>query len=155
VHARGVAAIDDFTTDLENPPAFRQATAEPANEGRDMSYPRAFAAVQRSCCSDLGPARLSVAPSTALVRGEGVVLAQPHGTVTRRDPAGGELEATATTRLFGFHDDIVIRVRPEGTGSRVDVRTKSRDGHGELGANVDRIRLILAALQTSPEQPAS
>lgn len=151
LRSRGAPAINDFTTDLETPPAFQQAAADPANAGRDMSYPPAFAAVQRSCCADLGPAKLQVAPATAYVRVESVALAQPDWTVTRRDPTAGELEATATTRLFGFHDDIVIRVRPDGTGSRVDLRSKSRDGRGDLGTNADRIRRIVSALVAAQE----
>lgn len=155
INSRGAPAISDFTTDLENPPAFKEATAAADNAGRDMAYPPVFAAVQRSCCPDLGPAKLAIAPGTAYVRVESVALAQPDWTVTRRDPATGELEAIATTRLFGFHDDIVIRVRPDGTGSRIDMRSKSRDGRGDLGTNADRIRRIVSALQAAQEPPAS
>lgn len=155
LQSRGAPAINDFTTDPESPPGFHQALIDPANAGRDMAYPPAFAAVQRSCCPDLGPAKLGVAPGTAYVRVESVALAQPDWTVTRRDPGAGELEAVATTRLFGFHDDLVIRVRPDGTGSRVDMRSKSRDGRGDLGTNADRIRRIVSALQAAQEPPAS
>jgi uncharacterized protein (DUF1499 family) len=120
-----------------------------------MTYPPAFAAVQRSCCADLAAAHLPVAPATAFVRVETLALAQPDWTLIRRDPATGEIEAVATTRVFGFHDDVVVRVRPDGTGSRVDVRSKSRDGRGDLGTNADRIRRFVAALQTTPEPPRS
>jgi len=59
----------------------------------------------------------------------------------------GALEAVATSRLFGFQDDIVVRVRPEGEGgSRVDVRSKSRDGKGDRGVNAARIRSFMAEL---------
>ena len=37
----------------------------------------------------------------------------PTWSVTRRDPQAGELEAVATSKLFGFQDDVVIRVRPD------------------------------------------
>jgi uncharacterized protein (DUF1499 family) len=60
----------------------------------------------------------------------------------------------ATSRLFGFHDDIAIRVRPEADGtSRIDVRSKSRDGQGDLGVNAARIRTFVAALEASPATP--
>src|SRR5713226_3671547 len=56
-------------------------------------------------------------------------------------------EAIATSRLFGFQDDIVIRVRPDGTGtSRVDMRSKSRDGKGDRGVNAARIRAYMVEL---------
>ena len=61
-------------------------------------------------------------------------------------PAEGRIEATDTTRWFGFKDDIVIRVRPEGAGSRVDVRSVSRVGRGDVGTNARRIRDFLKAL---------
>ena len=48
---------------------------------------------------------------------------------------------------FGFKDDIVVRVRPEGAGSRVDVRSMSRVGLSDLGANAARVRAFLARLQ--------
>ena len=61
-------------------------------------------------------------------------------------PAEGRLEATATTPWFGFKDDVVVRLTPAGTGSRVDVRSKSRVGRSDLGANAKRIRAFLAEL---------
>src|SRR5207247_4988307 len=65
-------------------------------------------------------------------------------TVTRSDPSAGLLEAMATSRLFGFHDDIAIRVRPEADGtSRIDMRSKSRDGQGDFGVNAARIRTFV------------
>jgi hypothetical protein len=47
----------------------------------------------------------------------------------------------------GFVDDIVVRVRPRPDGSLVDVRSKSRDGQGDLGANAARIRQLANALR--------
>ena len=58
----------------------------------------------------------------------------------------GELEATSTSRLFRFVDDVVVRVRSDGAGSRVDVRSKSRDGKGDFGVNAERIRAFRARL---------
>jgi uncharacterized protein (DUF1499 family) len=73
----------------------------------------------------------------------------PTWVITAEDPAGGTIEAVVTSRLFGFQDDVVIRVRPDGTGaSRVDMRSKSRDGKGDLGANASRIRAYVSALES-------
>jgi len=60
--------------------------------------------------------------------------------IVREDPSARVIEATDTTRIFRFVDDVAIRVRPDGDGSRVDVRSRSRDGKGDLGANAARIR---------------
>ena len=62
------------------------------------------------------------------------------------DSAQGRLEATATTRWFGFKDDVVVRVRPDGAGSRVDVRSVSRVGGSDVGTNAARIRGFVARI---------
>ena len=57
------------------------------------------------------------------------------------------IEATHKSRWFGFIDDISIRIAPVENGTRVDVRSKSRVGRSDLGANVKRIRAFQADLQ--------
>src|SRR5437879_5918706 len=71
----------------------------------------------------------------------------PAWEITAVDSTAGRIEATATTRWFGFKDDIVIRVTPRGADSAVvDMRSKSRVGKSDVGANASRIRTYLAAL---------
>jgi len=148
IAARGMGTprINDFTTDLDDPPAFRNAATLPANAGRDLTYPAAFAVVQRGCCPDLHPARLRGGTEEVFARARQVADSM-HWTITAAEPAAGTIEATAQSRLFGFVDDIVIRVRPDGGASRVDVRSKSRDGKGDLGTNAARIRRYIDALE--------
>jgi uncharacterized protein (DUF1499 family) len=87
-------------------------------------------------------------PAEAFARARRVAESMPAWTITAADAANGTIEAVATTRLFGFQDDIAIRVRPDGAGaSRVDVRSKSRDGQGDLGANAARIRAYVSTLE--------
>jgi uncharacterized protein (DUF1499 family) len=72
------------------------------------------------------------------------------------DETRGRLEAVATTRLLRFKDDIVVRMRSEASGTRIDVRSKSRVGRSDLGANARRIRAFLDALRQSlTEAPAA
>jgi uncharacterized protein (DUF1499 family) len=145
---RGAPRINDFTTDLADPPAFRHAATLPANAGRDLAYPASFAPIQQACCADLRPAHLHVAPAEAFTRARDVATSMPAWTITDADPGTGMIEAVATTRLFGFQDDVAIRVRPDGpAGSRIDVRSKSRDGKGDLGTNAARIRTYVHALE--------
>jgi uncharacterized protein (DUF1499 family) len=146
--ARGSGAprINDFTTDLADPPAFKHAATLPPNRGRDLGYPPAFADVQRACCADLKPAVIP-AGRDALTRAREVAAKMPSWEVTAVDAQTGTVEAVATSRLFGFQDDIVIRVRPQADGSsRVDMRSKSRDGQGDMGVNAQRIRDYIAAV---------
>ena len=145
---RGAPRINDFTTDLADPPVLRHAAALPANAGRDLAYPPAFAPIQQACCADLRPARLPVPPAEAFARARRAAETMPAWTIIAADDASGTIEAVATTRLFGFQDDIAIRVRADGAGaSRVDVRSKSRDGKGDLGTNAARIRAYVGALE--------
>ena len=62
------------------------------------------------------------------------------------DLDAGRIEASDSTWIFGFVDDVVVRVRPAPGGSRLDIRSKSRDGKGDLGANAARIRRLRDAL---------
>ncbi len=148
VRNAGAPRINDFTTDPADPPVFHHATGLPANVGRDMTYPAGFAAIQHECCADLRPARIALPPADAFARAGSVAKRMPAWTVTQSDPADGSLEAVATSRLFHFQDDIVIRVRADGErASRVDVRSKSRDGKGDMGVNAARIRAYVAELE--------
>ena len=67
--------------------------------------------------------------------------------VVARAPAEGRLEAVATSAWFGFNDDIVVRIKPDGSGSRVDIRSKSRVGESDLGVNARRIREFIVRLK--------
>ncbi|MEX2241047.1 MAG: DUF1499 domain-containing protein [Burkholderiales bacterium] len=71
--------------------------------------------------------------------------------IVATDAAAGRIEATDTTFWFGFKDDVVIRVEGDGAGSRVDVRSVSRVGVGDVGANAKRIRAYLRALGSYAE----
>jgi uncharacterized protein (DUF1499 family) len=145
----GHPRINDFTTDLADPPAFMHAQTIPQNAGRDMTYPKEWAAIQRECCADLHPAVLAMAPRDAHAKALAQAKAMPTWNVVAvgEDGANGlTIEAVSTSALFRFQDDVAIRVRPEGSGSKVDMRSKSRDGKGDMGVNTARIRSYIDAL---------
>ncbi len=62
-------------------------------------------------------------------------------------PEEGRIEAWDQTFWFGFIGDVVIRLAPTESGSKIDVRSKSRVGGGEAGTNAKRIRRYIAALE--------
>jgi len=145
--ARSKPPIHDITTDTENPPPF--VAVAPLR--RDASNPAEYggpeiAAQQRKAYPDLKPAVLSLPPARAFERARDEAKAQGWEIVAAV-PEEGRIEATDTTRWFGFKDDVVIRVRPEGQGSRVDVRSVSRVGRGDVGKNAERIRRFLEGLR--------
>ena len=135
----GLPAINDITTDPEDPPVF-------STTDREMSYPaERFAPQQRAAYPDLEPIRVSSTPDRALVLAR--ETAESLGwEILSVDPAAGRLEAREVSRIFRFVDDIVVRVRPMATGAVIDVRSKSRDGRGDLGENARRIRAFAAAI---------
>jgi uncharacterized protein (DUF1499 family) len=142
---RGLPRINDITTNPEDPPVFEAAAGEEANRGRDLAYPADFAAQQREAYPDLAPIRLAQPPAEAFESAHDAARALGWEIVLA-DPARGVIEAQAVSRLFHFVDDVAIRVRPSEGGSLVDVRSKSRDGRGDMGANAARIRAFQGAL---------
>ena len=104
---------------------------------------------QKRAYPDLTSIRLTVPPDRAFALVE--ATAKSLGwDVASAVPAEGRLEATDTTRWFGFKDDVVVRVVPAPEGSLVDVRSVSRVGRSDLGANARRVRAFVAALSARP-----
>jgi uncharacterized protein (DUF1499 family) len=147
LRARDIPPIHDVTTDLADPPRFVDVLPLRAAAPNSPEHPGdSVAALQRSGYPDLGPATLDAPPAVAFSRARDAAAAMGWALVAA-DSAAGRIEATATTRWFGFKDDVVIRVRAADGGSRVDVRSVSRLGVSDLGANAARIRAFLARLQ--------
>jgi uncharacterized protein (DUF1499 family) len=141
-------AINDITTDLVAPLAFEHAPTLPENAGRDMTFPPEFSVIVKASYSDLGPLPLSLPPERAYQRARDLAEQEPfRWTITRDDAATHTFEAVAETRLFRWKDDIIVRIRPDGAdGSLVDMRSKSRNGKSDLGANAKRIRAYFEEL---------
>jgi uncharacterized protein (DUF1499 family) len=141
--------LNDITTDTTSPPPLvvtlqlRRGATNPA------AYAGANAAVlQRNAYPDIVPVILDVPPAEVFKRVDSVAMAMGWDVVARA-PADGRLEAVATSDWFGFRDDIVVRIRPDGAGTRVDIRSKSRDGDSDLGVNARRIREFIARLKAT------
>ena len=140
----GAPPIHDITTDTETPPAF--VAAVPLNTPGRTDYDPAVAERQRAAFPDLGPATLPVAPADAFDRAVEVVR-EMGWELLAADAGDLRIEATDRSFWFGFPDDVVVRVAADGeAGSRVDVRSLSRVGGGDLGVNARRVREFVAAL---------
>lgn len=138
--------INDITTTPDDPPSFRRATLLPENRGRDMSYSINNISRQRKAYPDLKPILRADPPESAYLAALAAVGRMPRWSVVAADATARVIEAVATTGLLRFKDDIVIEVRPKGTGSAVHMRSKSRSGKGDFGANAARIRAFAAEL---------
>lgn len=138
--------INDITTTPDDPPSFRRAALQPENRGRDMTYSPGNIGRQRKAYPDLRPLGRSEPPEIVYDAALAAAKRMPRWTVLAADAAARVIEAVATTGLLRFKDDVVIEVRPNGSGSTVHVRSKSRSGKGDLGANAERIRDYLKEL---------
>lgn len=143
-----VPMINDITTDTANPPQFVRAQELEENAGRDMAYPgEAFASQQRDGYGEITAVTLASPPDEAFQRVASVARTVNGWVITREDLQAHALEGYETSRLFRFKDDFVIVVRPVNGQSVVHMRSKSRNGRGDVGANAARIRAFMARLK--------
>jgi uncharacterized protein (DUF1499 family) len=139
--------INDVSTSLEAPPELVAAREVPANRGRDLTFPKPFEQVVRDAYPNLQPLRLPGTPEQVFERALFLARTRPDWRITRVDRETLTFEGEATTKLFRFRDDFVVRVRPAAEGAVLDMRSKSRDGQGDLGANARRIEEFFALLR--------
>ncbi|WP_192036253.1 DUF1499 domain-containing protein [Halomonas sp. YLGW01] len=147
--AQSVPPIHDITTDLEYPPAFEALAAAREAAPNAVAYPQRFAAQQRAAYGRLHAITLPLPMEDAMIAAKATVEAQGWEIAAVTDST---LEATATTRWFGFKDDVVIRLTETSDGVRVDMRSASRVGQSDLGTNAERIQDFLVALDARVAQ---
>lgn len=146
--------INDISTELNYPPAFENAAAIPENVGRDMSFPDEFKE----------PIRKSYPALSTLAITQDVDTVFERAMAEARNSEGWEItsivinrehssfEGVVESKIFHFKDDFIVRVTPvEGGGSVIDMRSKSRDGKGDLGANAQRIQDFFTKLDVKPK----
>ena len=115
------------------------------DDSNPLEYTPELAATQRRAYPDIQPVLLTSSPDEAF--DYSVTAIESLGwELVDADRDAGRVEATDTTFWFGFKDDVVIRIRPSDGGSRVDLRSVSRVGGGDLGANAARIRAFAQRL---------
>lgn len=150
-NARRAPPIHDITTDLDDPPQFVAVVLLRANAPNPVAYGGEKIAVQQQrSYPDIMPVTMHVLPREAFARALAAVSAMRWDLVAA-DSDAGRIEATDTTFWFGFKDDIVVRIRPAADGgSKIDVRSLSRVGGGDVGTNARRIRAYLKELQAAP-----
>ncbi len=144
--AQRVPPIHDITTDTETPPVFVAVLAlrKDAPNPADYGGPD-IAAQQRAAYADLRPFHVNISPEQAF--GKALAAARDMGwDIVAADPSEGRIEATDTTFWFGFKDDVVVRIMKADQGSRIDVRSVSRVGKSDVGANARRIRSYIERL---------
>jgi uncharacterized protein (DUF1499 family) len=146
--ARSVPPIHDITTDTTRPPEFVTILERRGKDAHPAQYEGpALAAAQKQAYPDIEPLLLAQPAPQAF----GAALKAAHDMgwdVVDANADHFRIEATDTTFWFGFKDDVVIRVTAvDASHARVDVRSVSRVGKSDVGANAERIRKYLAQLK--------
>jgi uncharacterized protein (DUF1499 family) len=146
VRAYQLPMINDITTDPINPPRF-DVVARLRPRGT-VDYAGLYAAEQqRAAYPDIEPLDVSSTAQVAYDSMLAVINKRKWRIVVERAPQAGrrdgQIEAVARTPIMGFRDDVAVRIRTTSDGAIIDVRSASRYGRHDLGANARRIRSLL------------
>lgn len=165
---RKLPPIHDITTDPIDPPRFDALARLRVGDGANPAvYAGLYSAEQqREAYPDVEPVSLDVPPQRAYEIALQTVNRRKWLIIDERPPQPpqriGRIEAVARTPVMGFREDVSIRVAPEGTGSRVDMRSSSRYFEHDLGSNAARIMKfaedineVVDNARTAPKKPAA
>ncbi len=142
---RKYPAINDISTDLDDPPALARAPA----------YPDELKPIVREAYPNLTSLIVDGQPAVVFQEAMDLAAGREGWTVDRADGEAMLFEGVAETWLFRFRDDFAVRVRARGNKTLVAMRSRSRDGKGDLGANAKRIRAFLDELSARMQNPGA
>lgn len=129
-----LAPINDIVTDPADPIAL-------SVKGEEIPYPDRFAKVQKETYPSVEPLILNVTPDALFQKLVALVNSETswRSIVVHADQR--RITAVAVTPLLRFRDDVVIEVREGDTAEQaiVHMRSRSRLGKSDLGANAKRI----------------
>jgi uncharacterized protein (DUF1499 family)/cytochrome c oxidase subunit IV len=139
VKARSLPEIHNISTDTVNPPEFEKVAQLRTKDHNPLFYDASVLAKQQiAAYPEVKTLFTDLSKSAA--HEKAVVVAQALGwDIVSEDVVTGKIEATETTSLWNFKDDIVIRVEDRGDKTAIDLRSVSRVGRSDLGANAQRI----------------
>lgn len=141
-NSAGGPIIHDISTDLHSPPEFVAGKIERGENSNSLQRTSDDFSIQQEVYSDIKPILSPLSVNEAFK--QAVTISRQLGwEIYAEVPNEGRIEAVDTTFWYGFKDDIVIRIKPENEGSRIDLRSVSRVGKGDLGANAKRISLFI------------
>lgn len=146
---KSLPMINDVTTNAESPPPFTKLAEERGQQR--TAYPSRFAQLQAGAYPDIVPIEVNRSDEEAY---DVALRAVKNGlklkTVREEPPNGsgqpGYIEAVDRTLLFGFYDDVSIRVTGDQSHARIDLRSASRVGRHDFGRNGDRLRRLLKTI---------
>ncbi len=148
VKAYRLPPITDITTDPSDPPQFETIARLRPRDTNPIAYPgAAIADIQRAAYPYIGPLVVTTNSLQTYEAALAVITRRKWFVVDARAPQAGRrdghIEAVSRTTIMGFREDVVVRVRPDGDGARLDVRSASRYGSHDFGSNASRILSLL------------
>src|SRR6186997_27196 len=161
--------ITDVVTDPDDPPRFEVIARLRPRDANPAAYPgRETADKQRAAYPEVEPLVVTSTPQQAYDTALAVMTKRKWRILDARAPQAGRregrIEAVALTPIMGFREDVVVRVRSDGEGARIDMRSASRYGPHDLGGNAARITRLLeevdeilgvqAEKKPAPKRPA-
>ncbi len=142
------AGIHNISTDIDNPPQFIAAVEQRGPDSNPLEYTSEIAAIQQKSFPEVGTISTNQTPLQAFENS--LAIAESLGwKVYSQNDDQGRIEAVDTTFWFGFKDDIAIRITATNSGSKVDLRSVSRVGVSDLGANAKRIGTFSEAFRNN------
>lgn len=149
IKGKSLPVIHDISTDTANPPEFDVIIALRGSASNPLSYEGAsIASQQQAAYPKIQPLLTPLSTNQAFAKAL-LVANQLHWEVVGQNPDQGRIEAVDTTLLWGFKDDVVIRVQISESGSRLDIRSVSRVGKSDLGANAARITRFIETFKSA------
>lgn len=137
--------MHDITTNPDDPPKFVAILPLRKNASNPPEYTAEKARRQKAAYPEFAPLVLVQAPAQVFERA--LDLVKSSGWEVAAAEAGeGRIEATATSFFMGFKDDVVIRIVANPKGTQLDIRSESRVGGGDFGANARRVRGFIVKL---------
>jgi len=163
IKARNQPAIADITTDPIDPPRFEAIARLRSRDANPIVYAGLRAAeLQKAAYPTVEPLLVSATPQIAYDAALDVITKRKWRIVDARAPQpgrrDGRIEVVARTPILGFRDDVVLRVRNDPDGARIDIRSTSRYGRHDFGTNAARIVSLSEAIDdligTMTEKPS-
>lgn len=147
----GLPALHDITTDAQDPPAFHTLGQLRSRAANNLAYAGAGAmAEQADAYPGIKPMTFDVPPDDIYKTLLSLVTRHKWLVVDAVPPRGGQregrIEAVARALPFGLRDDLVIRIRRTAEGTKVDMRSVSRNSDRDFGSNARRIDQLFAEL---------
>lgn len=144
--------IHEVTTDPDRPPAFQKLATVRSGEGvNPIVYQKTEASLQAKAYPDIKPLPVNRPMADAYSAVRDAVKNLEWQVMAEQPPSDGRpglIEAVDRSKIFGFTDDIVIRVSGAGREARIDVRSSSRHGQHDLGRNAGHVRALFSEVKT-------